>query len=1120
MHSIENYLNMHNTYPLRTLLCMDSLTAETDTFENNVLHVFSALNRKQPREVDSSIISIMSVERDTRFYEDTLQALINQTVLPGTIVVADCANRVEKESVTSFNVQIEPTTLSGLISSADFVSNYGGDFSNNNQGYIQESYAKIKIIVIPIKSAKSFGDAVEKSLRKLLPLQGIKSLWLLHDDSKPCDNKCLEALRETWRNTPTACILGAKQVDWQGKILHNVGMYAWKHRVHSLTVEGEPDQEQYDFRGDVYSVSLAGALVSLSAWQTMRGTQPWLTTFEESNDFCRRVILSGGRVVVVPKARIAHRRARFDGIRTRSGEERPVEKSSICYGSAYSIMAKQRYLYTDIRVIMWPIVWLCSLPMSLIRALQSLFAKQPYVAFMHLILPWIALAQFPRAIFARRRVSRVAKVSLKRLSSLIASRSQITRWKDKTVAFKTQKKGVILSPLARRHLHKRILLRWSAAIFASLLVFAAVMLLYGAPISKIFSGSSLYSSQLLPTGSSFNQLFNSAIGSYIPDDGFASAIPPSPLLIIWMLASIVFGGNTIAAVSVIFFLAAPAMLLSFWALAGVFTRSDIVRVCSGICWTMIAMAFGIFARGDLPMLLTMVFLPAAFAFAFHAVGMYVTEDPVLPVPSIQCAACASLCFMIPLAACPQLILPMIVIFIASLIMVRSHRFMLALMPIPSVLVLLPTLGSVVRYFESGMWRQLFATMAVPSQKINGAPRVVNYLDVLLRAFNIDLNHFSSQSLPIMQLRGIIMIVFAVLALLMALASLALPFALRTSRMMWVVIVSGMALSLVASRVVIAADFDGPISSSVLPGVCLSALGVLACMCMVAGKAVHRFEPLRRSNINIDNNPDDYTTRVSKRAAIRRSAKAMLRKIIHLARGILAFGIFAVAILLGLFAITSGPLTSVYASDNGLPMVVSDYLRKNDSNRVLAIKAINSRELDISLMRTVRGDLIDLSPALQVRDVLYGYSPSRNTLYYAASKLLSHADDESIETLKQLGIGGIYIVNDSITKTNLSANNSILSSDSTSNKEATENLIANVNASDGTQLVVSSDHGTYCRFDVDNSKKSVSKTSIYSHSRPLSWRMPWFIVFALVLLLYCLVALPRFNNSNLIERLDD
>lgn len=1114
---------MHNTYPLRKLLCMDSITAETCTFENDVLQVFSAMNRIKPREVDSSIVSIMSVEQDTRFYEETLQAVINQSVLPGTIVVADCASRTQKELVKSFNVQIEPTQLSGLISSADFSNGnqafsnaYGNAYSGNNaESYKQ--YKQVKVVILPIKSAKSFGDAVEKSLRKLLPLQGVKSLWLLHDDSKPCDSKCLEALRETWRNTPTACVLGAKQVDWQGKILHNVGMYAWKHKVHSLSVEGEPDQEQYDFRGDVYSVSLAGALVSLSTWQTMRGTQPWLTTFEESNDFCRRVVLSGGRVVVVPQARIAHRRARFDGLRTRSGEERDAEKTNVCYGLAYSIMAKQRYMYTDVSVIMWPLIWLCSVPMSIIRALQSLFAKQPYVAFMRLMLPWIALAQLPRAIFARRRVSRVSKVSLKRLTSLIASRSQITRWKDKTIAFKTQKKGVILSPLARKHLHRRVLFRWSAAICASLLVFATVILLYGAPINKILSGSSLYSSQLLSTGTSFSDLFKSAIGAYIPDDGFASPLPPSPLLMIWMLASIVFGGNTLAAINAIFFLAAPAMLLSFWALAGVFTRSDIVRVCSGLCWTMIAMAFGVFARGDLPMILTMVFLPAAFAFAFHAVGMYVTEDPVVPVASIQSAACASLCFMVPLAASPQLLLPMFVIFVASIIMVRSHRFMLALMPVPSVLVLLPTLGSVVRYFGTGMWRQIFASMALPSQKINGAPRASSYIDVLLRAFNIDLNHFSSGSMLILQLRGIIMIVFAALAVLMALCALALPFALRASRMMWVVIVSGMVLSLVACRVVVASDFDGPISASVLPGVSLSALGVLTCMCMVAGKAVRRFEPLRKSNsTNQDNNPDDYTTRVSKRAAMNRSAKAMMKKLIHLARGILAFGIFAVAALLGLFAIISGPVTSVYASDSGLPMVVSDYLNKNSANRVLAIKAVNSRELNISLMRTARGDLVDLSPSLQVRDVLYGHSPSTNTLYYAASKLLSHASDESIVTLKQLGIGGIYIVNDSKAKNDLAANNSMISLEGDANKDATEKLIANVNASEGTQLVVSSSHGTYCRFD-DVADMSSSKTSIYSHSRPLSWRIPWIVVFALVMLLYCLVALPRFNSNNVIER---
>lgn len=75
---------------------MDSITAETCTFENDVLQVFSAMNRIKPREVDSSIVSIMSVEQDTRFYEETLQAVINQSVLPGTIVVADCASKTQK----------------------------------------------------------------------------------------------------------------------------------------------------------------------------------------------------------------------------------------------------------------------------------------------------------------------------------------------------------------------------------------------------------------------------------------------------------------------------------------------------------------------------------------------------------------------------------------------------------------------------------------------------------------------------------------------------------------------------------------------------------------------------------------------------------------------------------------------------------------------------------------------------------------------------------------------------------------------------------------------------------------------------------------------------------------
>lgn len=81
----------------------------------------------------------------------------------------------------------------------------------------------------------------------------------------------LEVLLDAWKNTPTASLLGAKQLDWQAESLHNVGLYAGHHNVTSLVVDGEPDQEQYDGRQDVLAVSLSGALVPLATLRTWKG---------------------------------------------------------------------------------------------------------------------------------------------------------------------------------------------------------------------------------------------------------------------------------------------------------------------------------------------------------------------------------------------------------------------------------------------------------------------------------------------------------------------------------------------------------------------------------------------------------------------------------------------------------------------------------------------------------------------------------------------------------------------------------------------------------------------------------------------------------------------------------
>lgn len=149
--------------------------------------------------------------------------------------------------------------------------------------------------------------------------------------------------------------------------------------------------------------------------------------------------------------------------------------------------------------------------------------------------------------------------------------------------------------------------------------------------------------------------------------------PPTPWLLVLMLASLVTLGHVTAALAMILFVAAPLSALSFWALAGVFTRSDVVRVLGGLLWASTGIMFGWYAQANMPMLTVMVFLPAAFAFVFRAVGMYHTEDPLKPRTSVQAAAIAALCFIPVVAAEPQLLFALIVVFLMFLLFVRRKR---------------------------------------------------------------------------------------------------------------------------------------------------------------------------------------------------------------------------------------------------------------------------------------------------------------------------------------------------------------------------------------------------------------------------------------------------------------
>ncbi|WP_033494785.1 glycosyltransferase family 2 protein [Bifidobacterium biavatii] len=1005
------------------------------------------------QDVDHSVAAAITVEDDLRFFPETFRAVLAQSVLPGMIVVIDCDGAGQPAKTASFDVIPSP---SGPVSSVPDAKT-------------------VEIRLVRVTGAVSFADAVSKGMSAARLPDGIHAWWTLHDDSRPADEDCLAHLLDAWRNNSSASLLGAKQLDWQARDLHDVGRYAGHHRVESLVVDGEEDQEQYDSRQDVFAVSLAGALLPVRTLAEQEGVNPWFSTFGESNDFCRRVCLDGGRVVVVSAARIAHRRARFEGIRTRGGE--PVEDGR---NPSMAVMrAEQKYLYTDMPVAMWPLIWVFRLVRAFVMAVRQLVSKRPYEAGCELCLPWLGLIGLPRALAARSLVARHSRVPLSRLGALSVNRQQLAQWRDRAQALEDQRHTILLSPLAKAHLRRRRIRRWGLALAMALVALIAVAVTYRHALVPAFSGGSLYADGLLPTAATMRQLAQSATTPWVFGSGTGIPAPPTPWLLVWLLASVCTVGHPALALSMMFFFSAPLMALSFWALAGVFTRSDAVRVVSGLLWTALAMAMGLFDAANLPMLTVMVFLPAAFAFAFRAVAMYRTEDQIRVHQSVQSAALASLCFIPVVAAEPQLLLPLVVIFLLFLILVRRHRLMLLLMPVPAAFVVAPTLANSVRYASEGAWRQLFGDAMVPSAAANGTPASVDLQGVVARAFGLE-SGFGLHTLLGVDPASIV--VAAVLAVLFVLAVGALfaPMALRFSLMMWSVATCGGLLSLACARIVVATGEDGDVAASVQPGFALMLLGFMSCACLVSGAAVKRFVPLRTSAAG-DAARGRSSSRSIARTAVVHAARLML--VVVLSAGL------AAASWMGLLR---NDHSGVGVSSSGLPMVASDYLRQGDDHRILALRAVSNNSVEYAVMRTARGDLIDSSPAQRVRAAFADTDQADAIIAESAAKLMAGSDADAIAAISRLGFGGVFVS----------------SGNTDGADEAAQRLASNITASEGTQSVVAADNGTYYRLTINSADSQNIDTSWQLRTQASRWRYMWLWIMGAIVAVYCLVALPH------------
>lgn len=1013
--------------------------------------------RRAQQAIDRSIAAIITVEKDVRFFSATLRSLLAQKLLPGTIVIADCTGGTSQPMRTGFAVSGSSETVTAEL----------GRLAH-------ESSERADIQLVRASGAVSFSDAVDKALEYASLPASVRALWLLHDDSRPVGSNCLETLVEAWRNTPTVSLIGAKQLDWSGSALHSVGAYAGRHRLETLVVDGEPDQEQYDGRKDVFAVSLAGALLPLQTIKEIGNVNKWFSTFAEGSDFSRRISQSGGRVIVVPQARIAHRRARFEGVRTKNGE--PVDEENPLDSVAPVLDAGQKYCYTDARMFFWPLIWVASLFCALWNAVGALISKDPWHAWCALCLPWRALSDFPQMLRARsRQYSRRGAA----WNTIVADRAQITQWRKRCNAFESQKNTVLLGPLAKSHLRSRAIRRFGAAALMAVVAFAVVVAFDWQVFGKVWGGASIYSSMLLPSAVDFTTLLSAATTPWAFGVGVGLAAPPAPWLMVWLAASVLTLGHPAAALSLMFFLAAPAMALAFWALAGVFTRSDPVRVVIGLFWVAMGLAFGVFGDANLPMLMVMVFLPAAFAFTFRAVGLYNTEDLVRPHSSVQAAACAALCFVVVTACEPQLLLALMICLVFFLFAVRSHRTMLLLIPLPSLTVLAPTIVDVVRCGAQGGWRQLFADVLVP--QASSTTSSLSFAQVILRAFGLPkesdmtMQSFGQWGPELMA----VLIVLGVLAVF-AIVSLLLPFALRASRIMWVVALVGFVSALAVCRIGVAVQGTTTYAGSILPGIVLAFMALLACSCIVAGGAVKRFVPLRMSASDETSSDDEVKRSFKVRGAVVKTGRAALVVLLAL-----------VTVVAGAFGIGHRD-NSLAVSEGGLPMVATDYLQDKGNRRVLALEAASPNNIKYSVMRSRRGDLVDVSPSRKVREVAGNNDAATDLLSKVSTELLANGGDDAIDSIAKLGFGGIYVSTDP----------------SRADKDSTLRLISNINASDGVQSMVVNSSGTYYRLTKMNESEQGVSNRAEEESRNSGWRKAWLFSLFVVVVIYMLVAIPR------------
>ncbi|WP_424463373.1 glycosyltransferase [Pseudoclavibacter helvolus] len=163
-------------------------------------------------------------------------------------------------------------------------------------------------ILLTLETDTTFGAAVAEAVA-VLEEQELQSegdwLWLLSADNAP-EHDALEQLLATAERNPSLEVTGPKLVrSDDAATLVEFGQSMLQNGESLRLREDELDQGQFDEESDVLGVAAGGMLVRREPWLALDGFDPGLPAVDDALDFCTRVWLAGGRVLLTPSARVA-----------------------------------------------------------------------------------------------------------------------------------------------------------------------------------------------------------------------------------------------------------------------------------------------------------------------------------------------------------------------------------------------------------------------------------------------------------------------------------------------------------------------------------------------------------------------------------------------------------------------------------------------------------------------------------------------------------------------------------------------------------------------------------------------------------------------------------------------